>query len=53
MRRWKTLCVMTGLTLLAIACAGPQWGIDRDAQHRKGRDVILVLDVAHRREIYR
>jgi Ca-activated chloride channel homolog len=45
-RRCKTACVMTGLCLVAIACAGPQWGIDRDAQHRKGRDVILVLDLS-------
>jgi Ca-activated chloride channel homolog len=46
MRRGKTVCVLIGLCLLAIACAGPQWGIDRDAQHRKGRDVILVLDLS-------
>lgn len=45
-RRWKAVCVLGGLVLAAIACAGPQWGIDRDAQQRKGRDVILVLDLS-------
>jgi Ca-activated chloride channel family protein len=45
-RRWKTLCILAGIYLLALACAGPQWGLDRDAQHRKGRDVILVLDLS-------
>ena len=46
MRRWKTLCISTGTTLLAVACAGPQWGQDPSAQFRKGRDVILVLDLS-------
>lgn len=46
LRRWKSVCFLTGILLLALACAGPQWGIDRDAQQRKGRDVILVLDLS-------
>ena len=46
MRRWKTICVLLGIGLLAIAGAGPQWGLDRDAHHRKGRDVIIVLDLS-------
>jgi len=45
-RRWKMLCVLLGLALTAIACAGPQWGADRNAQFRKGRDVVLVLDLS-------
>src|ERR1022692_2475437 len=45
-RRWKTFCVLLGLGLLGVACAGPHWGLDPDAQHRKGRDVILVLDMS-------
>ncbi|MBI3821600.1 MAG: VWA domain-containing protein [Planctomycetes bacterium] len=45
-RRWKSVCVLAGLALAALACAGPQWGVDRDAQQRKGRDVILVLDLS-------
>src|SRR5438309_2079162 len=46
MRRWKSLCILGGIALLALGAAGPQWGIDKDAQHRKGRDVILVLDLS-------
>src|SRR5439155_23456546 len=46
MRRWKSLCVVIGIALLAFASAGPQWGIDKDAQVRKGRDVIVVLDLS-------
>src|SRR5262249_3224624 len=46
MRRWKGLCLLMALLLLAVACAGPQWGLDRDAQMRKGRDVIIVLDLS-------
>lgn len=45
-RRWKALLWLAGITLLAIACAGPQWGLDRTAQVRKGRDVVLVLDLS-------
>src|SRR5687767_3556078 len=25
-RRWRAFCLLNGLTLLAFACAGPQWG---------------------------
>ncbi|MBM3996083.1 MAG: VWA domain-containing protein [Planctomycetes bacterium] len=46
LRRWRALCVLVALTLVAIAGAGPQWGIDKSAQFRKGRDVILVLDLS-------
>jgi Ca-activated chloride channel family protein len=45
-RRWKGLLFLIGLALLAIAAAGPQWGHDRNAQHRQGRDVIVVLDLS-------
>jgi Ca-activated chloride channel family protein len=45
-RRWKGFCILTGVALVAIASAGPQWGLDKSAQHRKGRDVILVLDLS-------
>ena len=36
MRFAKTLCVLTGIALLGLASAGPRWGLDPDAQHRKG-----------------
>jgi Ca-activated chloride channel family protein len=45
-RRWKRLCILAGVALAALACAGPQWGFDKTAQHRKGRDVIVVLDLS-------
>ena len=45
-RRWKRLCILAGLALTALACAGPQWGLDTSAQHRKGRDVVVVLDLS-------
>jgi Ca-activated chloride channel family protein len=49
-RHLKSVCVLTGLALIAIAAAGPQWGLDPEAQHRKGRDVILVLDLSRSME---
>lgn len=45
-RRWKAVCILIALALTAVACAGPQWGQDPDAQYRKGRDVIVVLDLS-------
>jgi Ca-activated chloride channel homolog len=45
-RRWRGLFFLLALTLLAVACAGPQWGLDPDAQKRKGREVIIVLDLS-------
>ncbi len=45
-RRCKTVCLLAGLALIAVAAAGPQWGLDRSVQVRKGRDVILVLDLS-------
>ena len=45
-RRWKTVCMLLALTFLAIACAGPQWGIDKNAQLRKGRDLFVVFDLS-------
>ena len=45
-RRWKAFGILISLALAAVACAGPQWGLDRNAQLRKGRDVIIVLDLS-------
>ncbi|MSQ93342.1 MAG: VWA domain-containing protein [Gemmataceae bacterium] len=45
-RRAKAICLLIGMTLLSIACAGPQWGLDNTGQVRKGRDVVLVLDLS-------
>ncbi len=46
LRRWKALCFLFALGLTAIACAGPQWGFDPAGQVRKGRDVVIVLDLS-------
>lgn len=45
-RRWRATLVLLGLALTAVAVAGPQWGFDQSAQFRKGRDVIVVLDLS-------
>jgi Ca-activated chloride channel family protein len=45
-RRWKAACLWLAVALLALACAGPQWGVDKSAQFRSGRDVIVVLDLS-------
>ena len=45
-RRWKAFCILLALALVAVASAGPQWGQDPSAQYRKGRDVIVVLDLS-------
>ena len=45
-RRFKDACVLIAITLLAISSAGPQWGIDPDAQTRRGRDLLVLLDLS-------
>src|SRR5437899_2197966 len=45
-RRWRAIWIVTALGLTALASAGPRWGLDRAAQFRKGRDVIIVLDLS-------
>ncbi|MBI2808367.1 MAG: VWA domain-containing protein [Planctomycetes bacterium] len=46
MRIGTAFCLLLGLTCLALAIAGPQWGLDKSGQIRKGRDVILLLDLS-------
>ncbi len=45
-RGWKAACLSLAIALLALACAGPQWGADKSAEFRSGRDVIVVLDLS-------
>jgi Ca-activated chloride channel family protein len=45
-RRWKAIALLVALALIALASAGPQWGIDKTAQIRKGRDVFIVFDLS-------
>ena len=45
LRRWKARA-FCWLGLIAVACAGPQWGLDPTGQIRKKRDVMVVLDLS-------
>ncbi len=51
LRRAKGLCVLTGLSLLALTVAGPQWGVDLDAQTRRGRDLFVLLDLSRSMDV--
>lgn len=42
--RWRSFCLTTGLSLLAVGLAGPQWGRDWGQTVAPGRDLIIVLD---------
>ena len=39
-------CRSTGMTLLILACAGPQWRRDPLAVTAPGRDLVVVLDMS-------
>jgi len=43
-RRLAGLCLSTGLGLLALGIAGPQWGRDWDQSAAPGRDLVVVVD---------
>jgi Ca-activated chloride channel family protein len=45
-RTLRSACLSTGLTLLALGVAGPQWGRDWDQPAAPGRDVVVVLDLS-------
>lgn len=45
-RFWANLAVQTGLVLLVLAAAGPQWGLDWGTATTSGRDIVLVVDVS-------
>ena len=46
-RRWfKTCCLLGAVSCLALALAQPQWGIDWQNAPRRGRDLIIMLDVS-------
>jgi Ca-activated chloride channel family protein len=46
LRALRRLCLSTGLSLLALGAAGPQWGRDFDQTVSPGRDMIVVLDMS-------
>jgi Ca-activated chloride channel homolog len=43
---WLFLCLWIGLTLVAIAAAGPQWGRDWNQSATRGRDLVIVMDLS-------
>ncbi len=45
-RRWRNLLALAGLFLLAIACAGPQWGLDTHQWRAPVADLAIVLDLS-------
>jgi Ca-activated chloride channel family protein len=46
LRMLRGACRSTGLTLLILAIAGPQWGRDWDQATAPGRDLVVVLDMS-------
>jgi Ca-activated chloride channel family protein len=46
MRRWRGTLLFNGLLLLAVACAGPQWGRDYGQTRGTNSDVVVVLDLS-------
>lgn len=46
-RRWfKTLCILNAVGFLVLALTQPQWGIDWQNAPRRGRDLVIMLDVS-------
>ncbi|WP_179131371.1 VWA domain-containing protein [Candidatus Entotheonella palauensis] len=46
-RRWvKTCCVLSAVGCLVLSLTQPQWGIDWQQVPRRGRDLIIMLDVS-------
>ncbi len=45
-RRWRGLCIVGGVLLLAVACAGPQWGREYGASRPPSSDLVVVLDLS-------
>ena len=43
---WQTALITTGLFLLLMAAARPQWGIKEERIYQRGRDLVIALDVS-------
>jgi Ca-activated chloride channel family protein len=46
LRRWRSLCVLNGVVLVALACAGPQWGREYGQSRASTGDLVVVLDLS-------
>lgn len=42
----RAFCLTSGLTLLILGTAGPQWGRDWNQAAAPGRDIVVVLDLS-------
>jgi Ca-activated chloride channel family protein len=45
-RGWRTVALLLGLALVAVACAGPQWGRDHSQARGPGGDLLIALDLS-------
>jgi Ca-activated chloride channel homolog len=45
-RRWRGMCLLAAVLLLALACAGPQWGREPGLVRSASDDVVVVLDLS-------
>ncbi len=45
-RRWKTIALLAGLIFLVIGLTRPAWNPQPEVVHRRGRDVVFLLDVS-------
>lgn len=45
-RRWKAIWLLLGMALVIVALSGPAWNLTTKTVHRRGRDVVFVLDVS-------
>ena len=45
-RRWKAALVLTACALIVIGLARPAWNPKPRTVHRRGRDVVFILDVS-------
>jgi len=43
---WQIGLVSAGLLFLLAACARPQWGTREETVYRRGRDLVIALDVS-------
>ncbi len=43
---WRAIVLLVGLASLAIAAAGPRFGVTFEQAHQRGADLLVVLDVS-------
>ena len=43
---WQSIMIATSLFLMLIAAARPQWGMKEQLSFRRGRDLLIAIDVS-------